>query len=47
MNETTKLLDWAQYLETPQVNRKVEKIDAILAKRMKEFMRTKKRKSLE
>lgn len=46
MNETTKILDWMHYVETPQVNRKVEKIDTILAKRMKEFMKAKKRKSL-
>jgi len=47
--DTVKIVeapDWMKYVETPQVEHKVEKIDTILAKRMKEFMKAKKLKSL-
>ena len=37
--------DWMKYLEIPPTDHTVEKIDTILAKRMKEFMRTRKEKS--
>ncbi len=42
--EMVETPDWMKYLETPPTDHVVEKIDTILAKRMKEFMRTRKNK---
>lgn len=44
MNETIENMDWLKYVETPIKNDGAVKLDRILAKRLKAFLKAKKLK---
>lgn len=47
MNETIENMDWLKYVETPIKSGGAVKLDRILAKRLKAFIKAKKVKSLK